>query len=101
MALISASKWLEVGLDLLLVVGPLRRPAAASWASGSIERADRRDVDERQADVLGADAAEQALEPGVVGERRAGPGVEDRGDEVAAVADDATSAFDAQAISAL
>ena len=39
-------------------------------------------------DVLGADAAEEALEPGVVGQRRAGARVEDRRDEVAAVADD-------------
>src|SRR6478609_9043971 len=77
---------LEIGSIFLQVLGPLvgRHVLLDEWLD---QAADRRDVEEAQREVLGADALDQALEPGVIGQGRTGAGVEDGGDEGAPVAD--------------
>src|SRR3954454_6959978 len=76
----------QIGLDVLDIAGPFvgRR---LGLDEGLDEPADRGDVDEPGGDVVAADAAEERLEAGVVRQRMARSGVEDRGDEVPAVAE--------------
>src|SRR3954470_16566081 len=76
----------EIGMDLLDVARPLvRRRGCLNERLDELP--ERRDVDERRADVLDPDARKEGLEPRIVGKGMARTGVEHRGYEVAAVAE--------------